>query len=131
MWSKKQLIMGFGHRVYKKEDPRSPIIKKYAQQLSKGPYGNPKLLEVAEYIEKRMVEEKKIYPNLDFYSAAAYSQCGVPTSLFTPLFVVSRTSGWAAHIIEQRVNNKLIRPLSNYVGPNNLPFVRLEDRAKL
>ncbi len=131
MWASKKLIMGFGHRVYKKEDPRSPIIKALAVELASGPFGKPQLIEVAKYVEARMVEEKKIYPNLDFFSAAAYNQCGIPTSLFTPIFVLSRTTGWAAHIFEQRENNKLIRPLSNYVGPSPRKFVAMHNRARL
>ena len=130
MWSKKQLVMGFGHRVYKKEDPRSTIIKEYSKQLSqKSQRANKTLFEVSQRIEARMIKEKKIYTNLDFYSASAYAQCGVPTQLFTPIFVISRTTGWAAHIIEQRANNKLIRPVSNYTGPEPLQFVALDSRT--
>lgn len=128
-FKKKQLIMGFGHRIYKKEDPRSLIIQQYSRQLSEKPWGKPNLYRVSEYVERRMLEEKKMYPNLDFYSASAYHQCGIPTELFTPIFVISRTTGWGAHIIEQRGSTKLIRPSSNYIGPNNLPFINIKDRV--
>jgi len=124
----KKLIMGFGHRVYKKGDPRSPIIKEYSRELSKKPFGNPRLFEVSEYIEKKVMDEKKMYPNLDYYSASTYHQCNIPVELFTPIFVISRTTGWAAHIMEQRANNKLIRPLSNYTGPEPLQFLKIDQR---
>jgi 2-methylcitrate synthase len=117
MWAKKQLIMGFGHRVYKKDDPRSNIIKKYSILLSEKPWGRKNLVDISRHIEGRMINEKKIYPNLDFYSASAYNQCGIRTDFFTPIFVIARTSGWAAHIIEQRSSNKIIRPISKYTGP--------------
>ncbi|CAD8167533.1 unnamed protein product [Paramecium octaurelia] len=127
-YQSKQLIMGFGHRVYKKEDPRSPIIKDFSLQLSKTASGDPTLLAVSQHIEKRMIEEKKIYPNLDFYSASAYKQCGVPTPMFTAIFVISRMTGWGGHIIEQRSNNKLMRPVSDYTGPAKKQFVPIEMR---
>ena len=125
----KKLIMGFGHRVYKKGDPRSPIIKEYSRKLSQKPFGKPMLFKVSEYIEKKVMDEKKMYPNLDYYSASTYHQCNIPTELFTPIFVISRTTGWAAHIFEQRANNKLIRPLSNYTGPEPLKFANIESRV--
>jgi 2-methylcitrate synthase len=116
MLEQKVLIMGFGHRVYTKGDPRSPIIKQYAKQLCEN--SNYFLLyEVAEKIEAIMWKEKKLFPNLDFYSALVYHAMEIPTMLFTPLFVISRISGWLAHIQEQQSNNKLIRPLANYTGP--------------
>lgn len=127
MRAAKKLIFGFGHRVYKKEDPRSPIIKQYSRALSSKPFGNAKLFCISEAVEKYMVEQVKIYPNLDFYSASTYNQCGVPTSFFTPIFVISRTAGWAAHIIEQRADNKLIRPNARYNGPD----IRKVPRARL
>ncbi len=112
----KKLIMGFGHRVYTTKDPRSDIIKKWAEKLSKKE-GKTKLFEIAQTIETTMWEEKQLFPNLDFYSAIAYNCCDIPTPFFTPLFVMARIAGWSAHLIEQRQNNKLIRPCSNYIGP--------------
>lgn len=116
MLAEKIKIMGFGHRVYIKGDPRSPIVKDFARQLSEK-VGKQKLFAIAEIIEHTMWSEKEIYPNLDFYSALVYHFIGVPTNFFTPLFVVSRITGWLAHVVEQRSNNKLIRPLANYTGP--------------
>lgn len=118
--------MGFGHRVYKKNDPRSDIIKEYSMKLSEKQSTN--LFEISEFIEKMMVEEKNIYPNLDFYSASAYYLCGIPIKFFTPLFVISRTSGWTAHIMEQKTNNKLIRPVSKYTGKVNLEYIPISKR---
>lgn len=123
MLDTKQLIMGFGHRVYQKGDPRSPIIKSWAQRLA-GSAKNPEILPVAERIEKVMWDEKKLFPNLDFYSACAYNFLEIPTEMFTPLFVLSRITGWAAHLMEQRANNKLIRPVSNYTGPEIRSYPR-------
>ncbi len=122
--------MGFGHRVYKNGDPRSDIIKNYSKKLSCTKEGNPTLYKVSEKIESIMVNEKKIFPNLDFFSASAYNQCGIPTEFFTPIFVISRTSGWTAHIIEQRKDNRLIRPKSNYTGPTRLEYTQIELRDK-
>lgn len=127
-FKQKKLVMGFGHRVYKNGDPRSPIIQKYSKMLTEGPFGNKTLYTVSEHVEKRVTGEKKMFPNLDFYTASAYAQCNIPTPLFTPIFVISRTTGWAAHIMEQRANNKLIRPSSNYTGPENQKFVKIENR---
>ena len=121
MLMNKELVMGFGHRVYHLGDPRSPIIKKWAKKLSENAK-DKKLFAISEHIEKIMWDEKRLAPNLDFYSASAYHFCGIPTKLFTPIFVFSRTAGWAAHIIEQRANNKLIRPLAEYVGPERRKF---------
>ncbi|MGH8615110.1 MAG: citrate/2-methylcitrate synthase [Gammaproteobacteria bacterium] len=124
----KKLIMGFGHRVYKRRDPRSDIIKDYARRLAESK-GRQDLFAISERIEQVMRREKGLFPNLDFYSASAYHLCGIPTSLFTPLFVVSRTSGWIAHIMEQRQDNKLIRPLAEYRGPPPRALVPLRERG--
>lgn len=121
-YKNKKLVMGFGHRVYQKGDPRHAIIKQWSEKLSKKPFGQPNLHAIACHIEDRMVKEKKIHPNLDFFAAMVYYQSGIPVSLYTPIFVISRTSGWAAHIFEQRRNNKLIRPSSNYIGPQQRPL---------
>jgi 2-methylcitrate synthase len=122
--------MGFGHRIYKNGDPRNDIIKFYSRKLSETSYGKPQLFKISERVEEIMLKEKKMFPNLDFYSASAYYQCAIPVKFFTPIFVISRTSGWAAHIIEQRGDNKLIRPKSNYIGPPPLKFIELKDRIK-
>ncbi len=124
----KKLIMGFGHRVYKRRDPRSDIIKDYARRLAEA-NGRQVLFAISERIEQVMRQEKGLFPNLDFYSASAYHLCGIPTSLFTPLFVVSRMSGWIAHIMEQRRDNKLIRPLAEYRGPPPRPVMPLRERS--
>jgi len=125
--AKKQRIMGFGHRVYKQGDPRSPVIKSWSRKLATAT-GNTNLFEISERIEQVMMQEKGLYPNLDFYSASAYHLCGIPAIFFTPLFVIARSSGWAAHVIEQRTNNKLIRPLADYNGPAPRPYVPIEKR---
>jgi 2-methylcitrate synthase len=124
---RKELIMGFGHRVYTTSDPRSPIIKGWAQNLATEPDGL-ELLAIAERIEEVMWREKKLFPNLDFYSAASYHFCEIPINMFTPIFVISRITGWAAHILEQRANNKLIRPSSNYTGPAPKAWLPLDER---
>ena len=126
---RKEKIMGFGHRIYTVSDPRSVVIKKWALRLAKN--GEQKgQYAVAERIEKVMWESKKLFPNLDFYSALAYRFCGIPTELYTPLFVLSRISGWMAHVIEQRSNNKLIRPISRYTGPDPRVYVPLIAEEK-
>ncbi len=123
MIAKKQLIMGFGHRVYTTSDPRSAIIKHWAKTLSEKA-GDNRIFPISERIEEVMWREKKLFPNLDFYSAAAYHFCGIPTPMFTPLFVMSRIAGWSAHLLEQRANNKLIRHVSHYVGPLSRPWTQ-------
>jgi 2-methylcitrate synthase len=123
----KKLIMGFGHRVYKISDPRSDVIKAWSQKLAEA-HGNERLYPVSERIEQVMRREKKLFPNLDFYSASAYHLCGIPTPMFTPLFVVARITGWAAHIIEQRADNRLIRPNADYIGPDPRPYVSIANR---
>lgn len=127
MLQKKELIMGFGHRVYTTRDPRSDIMKPWAELLSEEA-GSPETFAVAERIEQVMRREKKLFPNADFYSAVAYHFCGFPTPFFTPLFVMSRISGWSSHLIEQRSNNKLIRPVSNYIGPSGREWIPIEAR---
>lgn len=128
MWSRKDLIMGFGHRIYKNGDPRNPILKDLSKGLAYAPGGSPKLYEISEHVEGLMASEKRMYPNADFYAASAYHQCGIPTGYFTPLFVMSRTAGWVAHITEQRADGKIIRPESEYIGPEPRKFVPLEQR---
>lgn len=127
MLADKALIMGFGHRVYKKCDPRSDIIKAWSKKLADH-CGNKTLYPISERIEKIMWDEKALFPNLDFYSASTYHFCGIPTDMFTPVFVISRITGWAAHIIEQRANNKLIRPNAEYLGPEPRTFVEIDHR---
>lgn len=127
MLARKEKIMGFGHRVYKTHDPRSDVIKAWSKQLA-GSSSRPELYSISERIEKIMWDEKKLFPNLDFYSASAYSFCDIPTNLFTPLFVFARTAGWSAHILEQRSDNRLIRPMSEYIGVSEQAFVPLEQR---
>jgi len=124
----KALIMGFGHRVYSSCDPRSDIVKLWAKKLTIAK-NKKELYRIANSIEKTMWNQKKLFPNLDFYSSIVYDMCDIPQSFFTPLFVMARTAGWASHVMEQRSNNKLIRPDANYIGPDETPYVTMEDRC--
>lgn len=127
MLARKTKIMGFGHRVYKEYDPRNKVIKEWARRLAEE-NDQRRLYDVSEAIERVMWDEKKLFPNLDFYSASAYTLLGIPTALFTPIFVCSRITGWSAHIFEQRNNNRLIRPGADYIGPSKRKWIPLDKR---
>ncbi len=127
MLERKEKIMGFGHRVYKEADPRSAVVKEWSRLLSYSK-GEMRLYRVSERIEEVMQKKKKLFPNLDFYSASAYHLCGIPTAMFTPVFVFARICGWSAHIIEQRSANRIFRPIAAYIGPEPRAYVPIEQR---
>ena len=127
MFERKELIMGFGHAIYQTSDPRNAIIRQWSEKLA-GLKGDTRLYDISVEVARVMWDEKKLFPNADFFHASAYNYMGIPTSIFTPIFVMSRVTGWAAHVMEQRSNNRLIRPNADYIGPDTRSFVDIDDR---
>ncbi len=125
--ARKKKIMGFGHRVYRTEDPRSTHLRDFARELGEAK-GDTRWIDILDRLREVMFREKKLYPNVDYYSGAAYHMMGIPLDLFTPIFAVSRISGWTGHILEQYANNRLIRPRAEYTGPRGLAYVPIEER---
>jgi 2-methylcitrate synthase len=123
----KEKIMGFGHAVYRERDPRNAIIREWSRKLS-AEVGDSVLFPVSEIVEKTMKEEKRLFANADFYHASSYHFLGIPTGLFTPIFVMSRLTGWAAHVMEQRANNRIIRPSADYTGPEPRKVIPIDQR---
>jgi citrate synthase len=125
--AEKRKIMGIGHAVYKVEDPRATWLRRYSKQMGEK-HGNTKWFEMSQKLENLMLERKGMYPNVDFYSASAYYMTGIPLDQYTPIFAVSRISGWTGHILEQYANNKLIRPRAEYIGPRDLKYLPIDER---
>ncbi|MFT4800084.1 MAG: 2-methylcitrate synthase [Candidatus Azotimanducaceae bacterium] len=128
MLAKKATIMGFGHAIYRTHDPRNDIIKEWSEKLAKE-NGDTNLFDISVAVAKTMWDEKALFPNADFFHASAYNYMGIPTKIFTPIFVMSRLTGWAAHVIEQRSNNRLIRPSADYIGPDNRAYTPIGERG--
>jgi len=127
MMERKEKIMGFGHAVYKDADPRNAIIKKWSRSLAED-YGDTSLFDISERCEEVMWREKTLFPNADFFHASAYYYMDIPTKLFTPIFLMSRLSGWTAHVKEQRANNRIIRPSADYTGPEHQEWLPINER---